>query len=65
MTKVPNPGSDEAVRLWCACPIWDNHRGMGFRGEPGVFAINGDCPLHGLKAVRGQKEQEGDSKEGQ
>ena len=43
------PGSDEAVKKGCLCPIMDNERGMGGMFLPeGQYVINGDCPLHGL-----------------
>lgn len=48
--KNPNPGSDEAVKKGCTCPVMDNAYGKGtYRvdGRP-VFWINGDCPLHAL-----------------
>ena len=48
-----NPGSDEAVKAGCLCPIIDNARGRGCgrRGKDGepLFWINGNCPLHGFK----------------
>lgn len=45
----PNPGSDEAIRLGCTCPVIDNHYGRGIRTLLGnhMFWISGDCPLHG------------------
>lgn len=24
--NIPNPGSDEAIKLGCKCPVLDNHR---------------------------------------
>jgi len=47
---MPNPGSDEAVKLGCNCPVLDNARGRGAwfsSGEDGVFWISPACPLHG------------------
>jgi hypothetical protein len=42
---TPNPGSIEAGKLGCTCPVLDNNHGAGIgRGE---FWINADCPLHG------------------
>lgn len=43
---IPNPGSNEAIELGCVCGPIDNNHGWGYWAE-GVFAINGDCPLHG------------------
>lgn len=55
---VPSPGSDKAIAINCQCPRIDNWAGRGCRGEPGVFVINGDCPLHGFEATRRSKEQD-------
>jgi hypothetical protein len=42
--KVPNPGSDEAIKQGCTCPVLDNAHGKGsYRGG---FFITADCPLH-------------------
>lgn len=46
---APNPGSDEARKLGCNCPVIDNGRGKGWMGLPGVFVQRGDCPLHGFE----------------
>lgn len=40
----PNPGSDDAVRDGCTCPILDNNRGRG--RKDGTFWITEHCPLH-------------------
>jgi len=54
MDKIPNPGSDEAIRHSCCCAIEDNHygEGCGWTGENGepLFWITADCPLHGVKS---------------
>jgi hypothetical protein len=43
----PNPGSDEAIRQGCACPVMDNGNGKGAEdGE--YFWISGDCLVHDL-----------------
>ena len=44
-TGVPDPGSDEAVRLGCTCPVVDNAHGWGYVIN-GMRWIAGDCPLH-------------------
>jgi hypothetical protein len=51
MIKPPNPGSDEATKLGCKCPVMDNHAGEGFyMGDNGpMFWMVRDCPLHGEK----------------
>mgnify|MGYP001581090404 CR=1 FL=1 len=45
--KVPNPGSDEALRLGCTCAVLDNNYGRGFPWGGGPsFLVNTECPLH-------------------
>jgi len=49
MTNKPNPGSPEAVKQGCKCPILDNANGRGAYGSSGddaVFWIAESCPLH-------------------
>lgn len=43
------PGSDEAGKNGCICPVLDNEHGRGYlgRGEEFGWVINGECPLHG------------------
>jgi len=50
MSGSYSPGSDEAVKRGCICPIRDNNMGRGF-GDPKnpLFWICKNCPLHGLK----------------
>ena len=56
--KVPNPGSDAAIKQGCKCPEFDNARGRGARGtfdspqKDKVFWMSSDCPLHGLKETK-------------
>ncbi len=47
---IPNPGSIEAQKMGCACPVIDNEHGKGIRvkGEQ-LFWINDECALHGAK----------------
>jgi len=46
--QIPNPGSDEAIKMGCTCPVLDNCHGEG--GEPfGGFWIDANCPIHGKK----------------
>lgn len=52
--KQPNPGSDEAVKLGCRCPVLDNAHGQGAYGTSGgaaVFWVNNDCPLHANQVI--------------
>lgn len=44
--KVPNPGSDKAIKKGCVCPVLDNAHGKGAYGSTNSFWISGDCPLH-------------------
>jgi hypothetical protein len=47
---VPNPGSPEAVKKGCLCPVMDNRRGRGCgrtgeNGDP-LFYMDEACPVH-------------------
>ena len=50
-----NPGSEEAIKEGCRCPVIDNGYGKGIGGgvyrhpesDRPFFVINSDCPLHG------------------
>lgn len=59
----PFPGSDEAVKAGCECPVLDNLHGRGFpvttdEGELQIaYWINGDCPIHGRKLSTNAKEE--------
>jgi len=48
MDETPDPGTEEAAKLGCTCPIIDNHYGAGYHGEAGVYMYSGDCPIHHL-----------------
>ena len=47
-----NPGSDEARKAGCTCPVMDNCHGKGYMGgvkdEDGntIFVISMNCPIH-------------------
>ncbi len=44
----PPPGSDDAIKLGCLCPVLDNAHGKGayiIDGEP-VYWITAECPVH-------------------
>ena len=46
--KKPNPGSKEAIKQGCTCPVIDNHYGAGRPyGNDVCFVYNLSCPLHG------------------
>ena len=51
MSQALNPGSREAQKAGCLCPVIDNHYGRGYMGNPEVFCMRGDCPIHGEEAV--------------
>lgn len=42
------PGSPEAIKSGCLCPVMDNHHGKGItvNGKT-AFWINSECPIHG------------------
>ena len=49
---TPNPGTREAKKLGCICPVYDNNFGAGRgRDDEGklIFVINGGCKLHGYR----------------
>lgn len=48
--KRPNPGSDEARKQGCICPVLDNGYGRGWMGMPGVFCYSETCPVHAAEA---------------
>lgn len=50
--EVLPPGSEEAIRAGCQCPVLDNGHGRGYLGDGQKFGwwINDDCPMHGTKA---------------
>lgn len=45
----PRPGSEEAQKAGCTCPIIDNSYGKGYfgDGEKHGWWVSSDCPLHG------------------
>ena len=44
----PKPGSEEAIKQGCTCPVLDNGHGTGYMGQKDVFIYNGDCPVHSI-----------------
>lgn len=40
------PGSDEAIKHGCTCPVLDNAHGAGIFGLGRDWYISGDCPVH-------------------
>lgn len=50
MTETkPNPGSKEAVKLGCTCPVLDNGYGNDEIGKIRGFWITQNCPVHDNK----------------
>lgn len=45
----PSPGSAAAGALGCTCPVIDNGHGRGYMGQPGIFVMTENCPLHGRR----------------
>lgn len=44
---VPNPGSDEAIELGCACPVLENAHGReGTLSRIRGWIIRVGCPVH-------------------
>ena len=54
-SKIPNPGSTEALDMGCRCPVIDNNHGRSpvYVDEHGQsqWWINEECPLHGSQAA--------------
>ena len=48
---TPPPGSDEARKIGCTCPVMDNHHGARIPTELGFpnYWVNEDCPVHGKR----------------
>lgn len=44
-SSAPNPGSIEARRVGCICPVLDNDYGRGYMGGPD-FVFNLECSVH-------------------
>lgn len=43
---IPKPGSEDAIKMGCTCPVMDNGRGRGYLGQEGVFVFSSGCPVH-------------------
>ena len=47
--RAPNPGSDEAIKRGCKCPVEDNKHGKGtgtgITGDA-LYWYSSDCPIH-------------------
>lgn len=48
----PKPGSDEALKHGCTCPVVDNAHGKGIpHGDEVLFWVDADCPIHGIQPI--------------
>lgn len=50
-----NPGSDEAIKAGCTCPVLDNAHGAGTgykdsNGDP-LYWIEQACPIHSKEST--------------
>lgn len=54
---IPNPGSKEAEKQGCTCPILDNSYGKGYMMQEGVFVVTQGCPLHDPKGKIAKEEK--------
>ena len=51
---TPNPGSPEAIKQGCTCPVKDNRMGEGFTwgGLCGkFFYMTEGCPIHDINSL--------------
>lgn len=50
---MDSPGSPQAVKDGCKCPVEENNAGEGAfvasRTRGTIFAVDKDCPLHGFE----------------
>lgn len=56
-TKQPPPGSKEAVKLGCTCPVLDNDNGAGLGN--GLYWISAGCPVHDVAEATPPASEEG------
>jgi hypothetical protein len=57
MSKIPNPGSDEAVDMGCICPVLDNDYGNGLPYLEGAFWITQGCPIHAPDIIEEEEDE--------
>jgi len=50
--EILNPGSKEAIKVGCTCPVMDNNYGHGAYSLNGqsMFWYDLECPLHKAEA---------------
>lgn len=49
MSTIPNPGTEEAIKAGCICPVLDNEYGKGYMGQSNIFVYTVGCPVHGVQ----------------
>lgn len=56
--SIPNPGSKEAIKLGCKCPVLDNSHGLGMevRGMK-LYWFTENCPIHTIKEKEDTKNE--------
>lgn len=56
MDKENKPGSPDAVKQGCTCPILDNGhgRGRGGDGKRWGWYVNENCPIHAARERQGE-----------
>lgn len=52
--QILTPGSSEARKVGCTCPVLPNNFGRGYAGGPSPFVIDRHCPLHAKPAEPAQ-----------
>lgn len=58
---IPTPGSDEAIKMGCTCPVMDNAHGKGFIWDNELcFIYNADCPVHSEEYFSYHEENQGE-----
>lgn len=59
MSLTPHPGSPEAQKQGCTCPVLDNNYGRpgGFDGA-GTFWVVEDCPIHNAASDKASGERD-------
>jgi hypothetical protein len=51
LSDPPNPGSEEAQKMGCSCPVLENSNGRGYMGMEDVFVYRQGCPIHGSNSL--------------
>lgn len=52
MKRKLNPGSKEAIKAGCSCPVLDNSHGKGYMGIADLFVYTDKCKLHGVNVSK-------------